>query len=218
MYRPHFPMCSARCGMIAARRQECRLRPIALGDPKAEKPAVKRNCPVKIGNLQVNMANAGGRMNGRHGALPQTVLCYETHNAKDTQKNPTNSHRICEKMPPDRGGSRFGGKEGGLQRARGKHPPWQQHKGTGPPVVCSSRLAVARFRIVTRGGNARRGACGYPIDKAAFQSGAMLHDTTMNCLCHSVLAPERAIRAAARTAAATAAKGFARSARRSCQG
>jgi hypothetical protein len=48
--------------VIPPRRQKRRLRPIALGQFKPQHPGIETDGAVKVGHLQVDMADSGGGM------------------------------------------------------------------------------------------------------------------------------------------------------------
>ncbi len=57
-----FPGVQSDVMVVAAGRQKCRLAPVSLREFEAEHVPVKRERPIKVGHLQMDMTDAHVRM------------------------------------------------------------------------------------------------------------------------------------------------------------
>ena len=64
--------------MITARGNESCLAPEALGQIQAEHTAIKPKCAVKVGDLEMHMADSNFGINRLHGSVCDTFYCSVT--------------------------------------------------------------------------------------------------------------------------------------------
>src|SRR3989338_5968170 len=102
-----FPGVQPDMVVIAPRRQKSRLPAVTLGEGKPKDAGVKADGTLKVRDLQMDVADAGVGMDGRHNGLLGPMVCswlnITTALEFSTGCKCTSLARAGKKRPPDRG-------------------------------------------------------------------------------------------------------------------